>query len=217
MSVTKLVENKSGIETAAEYAPLVTIYTDASCIRNGSIDSSAGCGVVMLDHNRLEVKLVSKYLGQITNQQAEILACTYALEQLRRNCRIEIVSDSRYVIDTMMGRNQMRANPSFWSRLVKACYGHHVSWRWIKGHSGVQFQEVADRLARAAARICCDFSAGDMEQLGGLLYHGSDQLDIREFEIKLEMILAQYESSHRSFVPVADFDGIGTLPSAFSA
>lgn len=217
MSATKLVENKSGIESAAEYAPLVTIYADASCIRNGSIDSSAGCGVVMLDHNRLELKLVSRYLGQITNQQAEILACTYALEQLRRNCRIEILSGSRYVIDTMMGRNHMRANRSFWSRLVKACYGHHVSWRWIKGHSGVQFQEVADRLARAAVKIRSDVSAGDMEQLGGLLYHGSDQLDIREFEMKLEMILDQYESSRRSFVPGANFDGIGTLPSAFSA
>ena len=217
MRVTKLVENKSAIESTAEYAPLVTIYADASCIRNGAIDSSAGCGAVMLDHNRLEVKLVSKYLGQITNQQAEILACTHALEQLRRYCRIEIVSDSRYVIDTMMGRNHMRANRSFWSRLVKACYGHHVSWQWVKGHSGVQFQEVADRLARATARICCDVSADDMEQLGGLLYRGSDQLDIREFEMKLEMILSQYESSHRSFVPAANFDGIGTLPSAFSA
>ena len=217
MSVTKLVENKSGIETAAEYAPLVTIYADASCIRNGAIDSSAGCGVVMLDHNRLEVKLVSKYLGQITNQQAEILACTYALEQLRRCCRIEIVSDSKYVIDTMMGRNHMRADRPLWSRLVTACYGHHVSWRWVKGHSGVQFQEVADRLARAAVRISRDISEADMAQLGGLLYHGSDRLDIREFEMKLEMILAQYESSHRSFVPAANFDGIGTLPSAFSA
>ncbi len=217
MSVTKLVENKSGIETAAEYAPLVTIYADASCIRNGAIDSSAGCGVVMLDHNRLEVKLVSKYLGQITNQQAEILACTYALEQLRRCCRIEIVSDSKYVIDTMMGRNHMRADRPLWSRLVTACYGHHVSWRWVKGHSGVQFQEVADRLARAAVRISRDISEADMAQLGGLLYHGSDRLDIREFEMKLEMILAQYESSHRSFAPAAKFDGIGTLPSAFSA
>ena len=217
MSVTKLVENKNGMESTAEYAPLVTIYADASCIRNGSIDSSAGCGVVMLDHNRSEVKLASKYLGQITNQQAEILACTYALEQLRRYCRIEIVSDSKYLIDTMMGRNHMRANRTFWSRLVKACYGHHVSWQWVKGHSGVQFQEVADRLARATARICCDVSADDMEQLGGLLYRGSDQLDIREFEMKLEMILVQYESSHRSFVPAANFDPIGTLPSAFSA
>jgi len=217
MSVTKLVENKSGIESTAEYAPLVTIHADASCIRSGSIDSSAGCGVVMLDHNRQELKLVSKYLGQITNQQAEILACTHALEQLRRYCRIEIVSGSRYVIDTMMGRNHMRANRSFWSRLVKACYGHHVSWQWVKGHSGGQFQEVADRLARAAVKMRCDVSAGDMEQLGGLLCHGSDQLDIRDFEMKLEMILSHYGSSHRSFVPGANFDGIGTLPSAFSA
>ncbi|MBL0240383.1 MAG: hypothetical protein IPQ00_07405 [Chloracidobacterium sp.] len=67
-----------------------------------------------------------KIFGTDRNQQAEILACTYALEQLRRCCRIEIVSDSKYVIDTMMGRNHMGADRPLWSRLVTACYGHHA-------------------------------------------------------------------------------------------
>ena len=103
MSIFSLVGNSSDSRREEEYTPLVTIYADASCMRNGAIDSSAGCGAVMLDQNRLEIKLIAKYLGQATNQQAEILACTEALDQLRRSCRVEIVSDSKYVIDTMTG------------------------------------------------------------------------------------------------------------------
>ncbi|MBL0240313.1 MAG: hypothetical protein IPQ00_07040 [Chloracidobacterium sp.] len=132
MSVIRLLENKSSIRSADDYTPLVRIYADASCLRNGAFHESAGCGAVMIDHNRLEIKLVAKYLGQVTNQQAEILACTKALEQLHRSCRVEIVSDSRYVIDTMAGRIRMRTNRLFWTHLVKACYGHHISWRWVK-------------------------------------------------------------------------------------
>lgn len=217
MSVIRLLENKSGIRSAEDYTPLVRIYADASCLRNGAIDSSAGCGAVMIDHNRLEVKLVAKYLGQATNQQAEILACTRALEQLHRSCRVEIVSDSRYVIDTMAGLNRMRTNRLFWTRLVKACYGHHISWRWVKGHSGVAFQEVADRLARSSAKVCRDLSGEDLEELSGQLANGSEQFDIRDFEVELEKVVSRYGLAHQSFVPTAKFDRIGTLPSAFSA
>ncbi|HMM78763.1 MAG TPA: hypothetical protein PKC65_01955 [Pyrinomonadaceae bacterium] len=217
MSVIGLVENRSGIGNAANYTPLVRIYADASCLRNGSIDSSAGAGAVILDHNRLEIRLIGNYLGQITNQQAEILACTRALEQLRRCCCIEIVSDSKYVIDTMMGRNRMRTNRSFWTRLVKACYGHHVSWKWVKGHSGIALQEVSDRLARAAARVGCDLSDSELSRLSGHISVGADNINIREFELELEKLVSQYEVQHQSFVPPSNFDVNGTFPSAFSA
>ncbi len=217
MSVVRLLENKSGIRSADDYTPLVRIYADASCLRNGAIDSSAGCGAVMIDHNRLEIKLVAKYLGQVTNQQAEILACIKALEQLHRSCRVEIVSDSRYVIDTMAGLNRMRTNRLFWTRLVKACYGHHISWRWVKGHSGVAFQEVADRLARSSAKVCSDLSEEDLEELSGHLSNGTEQFDIRDFEMELEKVVSRYGLAHQSFVPTANLDRIGTLPSAFSA
>jgi ribonuclease HI len=171
----------------------------------------------MLDQNRLEIKLVAKYLGQITNQQAEILACTSALEKLRRCCRVEMVSDSRYVIDTMTGRNRMHTNRPFWTRLIEACYGHHISWRWVKGHSGVPFQEVADRLARAAAKISSDLLVDDLEQLSGHLSDGSGEFDIRAFEMELEKVVSRYCVAHQSFVPAAKVDRVGSLPSAFSA
>jgi len=217
MSAIRLAENQSGNGRADEYTPLVRIYADASCLRNGAIDSSAGCGAVMIDHNRLEIKLVAKYLGQVTNQQAEILACTQALEQLHRSCRVEIVSDSRYVIDTMAGLNRMRTNRQFWTRLVKACYGHHVSWRWVKGHSGVAFQEVADRLARASSRVSNDLSAEDLELLAGHLSNDTGQFNIRAFELELEKVVSRYEIAPQPFVPTAQLDRFGILPSAFSA
>lgn len=217
MSAIRLIENKSGVENTDKYTPLVSIYADASCMRNGSLDASAGCGAVILDQNRLEIKLVAKYLGQATNQQAEILACTKALEQLRRSCRVEIVSDSRYVIDTMEGLNMMRTNRQYWTRLVEACLGHHISWRWVKGHSGVSLQEVADRLARASARVSCDLSEDCLEKLSGYLTDGAGQLDIRAFEMELEKVVSRYGIANQSFVPAAKFDGIGALPSAFSA
>ena len=217
MSVIRLIDRKGEFGNADDYTPLVRIYFDGSCSRNGAIDSSAGCGAVMLDQNRLEIKLIAKYLGQITNQQAEILACVMALTQLRRPCRVEIVSDSKYVIDTMMGRNRMRTNRPFWTRLVEECYGHHITWRWVKGHSGVPFQEVADRLARASARVCSDLSVDDLEHLSGHLSDCSEHFDIREFEMELEKVISRYSTAHQSFIPASKFDGIGTLPSAFSA
>lgn len=217
MSVISLVQNSSDPGRGEDYTPLVTIYADASCMRNGAIDSSAGCGAVILDQNRLEIKLVAKYLRQATNQQAEILACTEALNQLRRCCRVEIVSDSKYVVDTMAGRNRMRTNRPLWSRLVKSCYGHHISWRWVKGHSGVPFQEVADRLARASSRTSSDLSVEDLEQLSGHLLDGTGQFDIRNFEMELEKVVSRYGVANQSFVPASTFNGIGTLPSAFSA
>lgn len=216
MSVLRLIDRKSEFGSPDDYTPLVRIYVDGSCSRNGAIDSSAGCGAVMLDQNRLEIKLVAKYVGQVTNQQAEILACVMALAQLRRPCRVEIVSDSKYVIDTMMGRNRMRTNRPFWTRLVEECYGHHITWRWVKGHSGVPFQKVADRLARASSTVCSDLSVDDLEQLSGHLVECSGHFDIREFEMELGKVISRY-STHQSFIPASKFDGLGTLPSAFSA
>ena len=217
MSESSLIESRNDNRKEQQYTPLVRIYAGASCIGNGSIDASAGCGAVLLDENRLELKLVAKHLGSTTNQQAEILACAVALEQLRRCCRIEIVSDSRYVIDTMMGRELMDTNRSIWTRLIGACFGHHISWRWVKGHAGVPFQEVADRLARAAAKVNRDLSAEDLEDLSRHLSKGSGDLDIRAFEMELEKVISRYCIADQSFVPDARFDGTGILPSAFSA
>jgi ribonuclease HI len=217
MSALNLVKDNTRNEADGIYAPIVTIYADASCLRNGSPEASAGCGAVIIDRNRMELKLVAMYLGPVTNQQAEILACVKALEQLRRPCRVEIFSDSRYVIDTMNGQNRIKTNRPFWDHLVKQSYGHHITWRWVKGHDGVAFQEAADRLARAAATAQTDLLSDDLDVLTESLSDESNQMNIRFFEIELDKIVSRYGSFGGKTVPVPRLHGTPSYPSAFSA
>lgn len=217
MTALKLVKENGCGDTGENYTPIVSIHADASCLRNGSPDQSAGCGAVIIDRNRMELKLLAKCLGPVTNQQAEILACVKALEELRRPCRVEIFSDSRYVIDTMNGRNQMKTNRPFWGRLVEQSYGHHITWRWVKGHNGLLFQEAADRLARAASTAQTDLQSDDLGLLTEHLSDESNQLNIRSFEIELDKIVSRYITFESTTYATAKLDGVASLPSAFSS
>ena len=217
MTALKLVKENARSDAGETYTPIVSVYADASCLRNGSPDQSAGCGAVLVDRNRMELKLLAKYLGPVTNQQAEILACVKALEELRRHCRVEIFSDSRYVIDTMNGRNRKKTNRSLWGRLVEQGYGHHITWRWVKGHDGLLFQEAADRLARAASTAQTDLLYDDLELLTEHLSDESNQLNIRSFEIELDKGVGRYSGFGHPIDSPSTFDGVVSLPSAFSA
>ena len=217
MTALKLVRENGSPDAAETYTPIVSIYADASCLRNGSSDPSAGCGAVIVDRNRMELKLLAKYLGPVTNQQAEILACAKALEELRRPCRVEMFSDSRYVVDTMNGKNRMKTNRHFWGRLVEQSYGHHITWRWMKGHDGLLFQEAADRLARAASTAQTDLLPDDLGILAEHLSNEGHQLNIRSFEIELDKIVSRYTTFKRATYATAKLDGVASLPSAFSS
>ncbi len=217
MTGLRLVKEEGFFTASGCHTPVVSIYADASCLGNGSADASAGCGAVIIDRNRKEVKLIAKYLGPITNQQAEILACASAIDELRRSCRIEIFSDSKYVVDTMTGLNRMKTNRLFWNQLVESSLGHHITWRWIKGHNGEPLQEAADRLARAASTAMIDIPADDLKQLAQHLSREENELNIRSFEIELDKIVSRFQAFqeingrvYRSGYPAA-------FPSAFSA
>lgn len=212
------MEQSNPRDSAEAYTPLVTIYADASCLRNGSADASAGCGAVIVDRNRAELKLLARYLRSAsTNQQAEILACVSALDALRRPCRVEILSDSTYVIDTMIGKNRMKTNHSIWTQLMEKSYGHHVTWRWIKGHDGVIFQEAADRLARAASTVGTDLLEVDLEFLAECLSKESNQMNIRSFEIEIDKIVSRYQMLDGSQDRFNTVNNLIAFPSAFSA
>ena len=217
MTNSKIVNDSGPSHAIGTYTPIVSIYADASCLRNGSSDRSAGGGAVIVDRNRAELKLLSTYLGAVTNQQAEILACTTALEELRRPCRVEMFSDSRYVVDTMNGKNRMKSNRSFWMQLVQQSYGHHVTWRWVKGHDGFYFQEAADRLARAASATGKDLLPEDLEFLTERLAFDGDQLSIRPFEIEIEKIVDRHRAFSSTSVDNPKFGVKAELPSAFSS
>ena len=127
----------------------VTIVCDGSSLGNGQANSRAAA-VALLGFKGLW-KGVGEYLGNATNQQAEIAAASIGLENLKEPCIVTLMSDSRYVIETMGGTWKRRTNHDWWQRLEKAASEHQITWLWVKGHDGHEIQEVADEMARTIA------------------------------------------------------------------
>src|SRR5471030_3246422 len=160
-------------------APNIAIYANGASLKNGTPDAQSGAGAVLIDDELGHIKLKACYLGALTNQQAEIMACTIGLEDLKTPCRVEIFSDSKYVVDTMLGVNRMKTNRPYWERLVKACLRHHITWNWVRGHTGHVFQETADRLSRAAATAKASLEKSTLDRLAGLLQGKPDEDTVR--------------------------------------
>jgi ribonuclease HI len=129
----------------------VTIVCDGSSLGNGRGVTRAAA-VALLEFKGLW-KAVGEYLGNATNQQAEIAAAAIGLATLKEPCQVKLLSDSRYVLETMGGTWKRKTNHEWWQRLDKAASGHHITWEWVKGHNGHIVQEAADKTARKIAEI----------------------------------------------------------------
>ena len=97
---------------------LVTIFCDGSSLGNGR-DAARAASVALLGFKGFW-RAFGTYLGQATNQQAEIAAAALGLEALREPCRVCLHTDSKYVVETMSGRFRRKANHDWWKRLDAA-------------------------------------------------------------------------------------------------
>jgi ribonuclease HI len=129
----------------------VTIVCDGSSLGNGKGNPRAAA-VAVLGYKGYW-RAFGEYLGNATNQQAEIAAARIGLEQLREPCKVRLLSDSRYVVQTMLGNFRKKTNLDWWAKLDKAAQKHDVTWEWVKGHAGHEVQEVADSMARTMAEL----------------------------------------------------------------
>ncbi len=105
-----------------------------------------------------------------TNQRMELSAVLEALQVLAPEAQgaIEVVSDSSYVVTCFRDRwwigwlnrnwrNSSKkpvANRDLWQPLIELYRGStvEISFKWIKGHSGQHWNDIADRLATHAMR-----------------------------------------------------------------
>jgi ribonuclease HI len=145
----------------------VTIFCDGSSLGNGQAHTRAAA-VALLGYRGIW-RGVGTYLGQATNQQAEIAAAALGLESLREPCRVQIHTDSRYVVETMAGRFRRKSNLEWWERLDQAARPHRIIWEWTKGHAGHIIQESADRAARriaAAGRVDDNILREEIDRIG---------------------------------------------------
>ncbi|MDQ3744964.1 MAG: hypothetical protein M3444_11320 [Acidobacteriota bacterium] len=129
----------------------VLIYCDGSSLGNGQ-EATRAAAVALLGYRGVW-RAFGLYLGNATNQQAEVAAAALGLEQLREPCRVRVMTDSRYVVETMAGRFRRKSNHEWWARLDRAADGHTIKWEWVKGHAGHVAQEAVDRAARRVAAL----------------------------------------------------------------
>jgi ribonuclease HI len=148
----------SGAEATPAPTDIVSIWTDGGCKPN---PGPGGWAAVL--RFRDTVRELSGRADVTTNNRMELTAAAEALEALRRPCRVVVHTDSEYVRNgitrwhTGWVRKNWRtstgdpvANMDLWKRLLEAVKIHDVEWRWVRGHSGDEMNERADRLATAA-------------------------------------------------------------------
>lgn len=131
------------------------VYTDGACSGN---PGPGGWGWVIPRDS-----WASGAENPSTNQRMELLAVLHAVTHLEG--RLEIVSDSTYVVNCFKDewwvgwerrgwKNSQKkpvANQDLWKPLIDAVRHRDIEFRWVKGHAGNEWNDVADSLAVDAA------------------------------------------------------------------
>ena len=144
----------------------VTIYTDGAARGNPEGPGGYGAVIVYIDPKGVShTKELSAGYDKTTNNRMELMAAIVALEALNRPCEVTLYADSKYVVNAftegwifhwqMNGWKTASKDPVknrlLWERLLKASKPHTITWKWVKGHAGVTYNEICDRLATTAA------------------------------------------------------------------
>ena len=144
----------------------VTIFTDGAA--RGNPDGPGGYGTILQyvdPAGTLHEREFSAGYKKTTNNRMELMAAIIGLEALRKPCRVDLYSDSKYLtdafnqkwIDSWQKKNWKTSpgsavkNKELWERLLRAMEPHSVSFHWVKGHDGHPENERCDQLATSAA------------------------------------------------------------------
>ncbi|WGL58486.1 ribonuclease HI [Pigmentibacter sp. JX0631] len=137
----------------------VTLYTDGACSGN---PGPGGWACVLL-YNELR-RRISGYEQYTTNNKMELTGVIKGLESLTRPMPVLIITDSQYVKNGFTEKwlenwqkngwktksGKPVKNIELWMQLSLLQRKHHLSWQWVKGHSGNEYNDMCDELARNA-------------------------------------------------------------------
>lgn len=139
----------------------VIIYTDGGCSGN---PGPGGWGVVVIFNG--EARQLSGGEKNTTNNRMELTAAINALSIVKntpdfKNHKITVNIDSQYVkngITVWIKGWKLKGwktadkkpvkNQDLWIQLDELNSALNVSWNWIKGHAGIEYNEICDQLCQ---------------------------------------------------------------------
>jgi ribonuclease HI len=145
----------------------VEIYTDGACLGN---PGPGGFAVVMRSGTGAGgFRAWTGADAWTTNNRMELTAAAVALEELSPSTTVVVHTDSTYVATGFTSwlprwkRNGWRsrdgsvANKDLWQKLAEAAARHDaVEFKYVRGHNGHRWNELADELACEEARAIRD-------------------------------------------------------------
>ena len=131
------------------------VYTDGSCSGN----PGPGGWAWVIPGGRYR----SGSEPHTTNQRMELAAVLDAVRTIDGS--LEVISDSTYVVNCFRqgwwkgwlsrgwvnSKRRPVANRDLWEPLVEAYRARPITFRWVKGHAGNEWNDLADRLAARAS------------------------------------------------------------------
>jgi ribonuclease HI len=141
----------------------IIVYCDGGCRGNHQKDNIGGWGVV-LQYGEHQKELYEG-VKNTTNNQMELTGAIKALEAIKTtNIPVRIHCDSAYVVNGITswvagwkkrgwkkGDGKTPENKELWQRLDELVHRQHdCQFVKVKGHVGVELNELADQLANKA-------------------------------------------------------------------
>ena len=139
----------------------ITIYTDGAC--SGNPGPGGWGSILMMGDVRKEISGGSE---NTTNNIMELSAVIEALKLLKRPCKVNVFSDSAYVVNAFnqkwiygwMKKNWRTAggdpvkNKELWQELYSLTKVHDVTFNKVKGHADNEFNNRCDEMAVAESK-----------------------------------------------------------------
>ena len=139
----------------------VIIYTDGAC--SGNPGPGGWGSILMMGENKREISGGKK---DTTNNVMELTAVIEALKLLKRPCKVDLYSDSAYVVNAFLqnwiwgwiknswknSNKEEVKNKELWQELLSLTKTHNVTFHKVKGHADNEYNNRCDELARNAIK-----------------------------------------------------------------
>jgi ribonuclease HI len=132
----------------------IVLYSDGSSLGN---PGPGGYGGILRFKDK--EKIFSGGEAHTTNNRMELRGVIEGLKLLKEPCRVDVYSDSSYVVNAInewlkgwIAKDFKKVkNDDLWREYIEIAKPHTVKGHWVKGHDGHKENEICDQLAKNEA------------------------------------------------------------------